>query len=77
MELDNCITGQRSVRKYRDTPITKEVVDEILNAGVWAPSGMNGLPWRFVVIQDRKIINKLSARTKQIAIHPSHASIGI
>lgn len=67
MELDNCITGRRSVRKYQDKPVPKEVVDKILNAGVWAPSAMNDQPWRFVVIQDRKTINKLSDRTKQIA----------
>lgn len=67
MELDKCITGRRSVRKYQDKPIPNEVVDKILNAGVWAPSAMNGQPWRFVVIQDRKTINKLSDRIKQIA----------
>ena len=66
MELVTCITGRRSVRKFQDKPIPKEVVDKILNAGVWAPSGMNGQPWKFVVIQDRKIINKLSDKTKQI-----------
>ncbi len=65
-ELDKCISGRRSIRKYQDKPVPKEVVDKILNAGVWAPSGMNGQPWRFVVIQDRKTINKLSYRTKQI-----------
>ena len=67
MELDTCITGRRSIRKFQDKPVPKEVVEEILNAGVWAPSGMNGQPWKFVVIQDRNIINKLSNRTKQIA----------
>ena len=67
MKLDTCITGRRSIRKFQDKPVPKEVVEEILNAGVWAPSGMNGQPWKFVVIQDRNIINKLSNRTKQIA----------
>lgn len=66
MELDKCITERRSTRKYQPEPIPKAIVDKILNAGVWAPSGMNLQPWRFMVIQDRNTINKLSERVKQI-----------
>jgi hypothetical protein len=41
MELDLCIKGRRSVRAYEEKPVPKDVVEAILEAGVWAPTGMN------------------------------------
>ncbi len=41
---------RRSIRKYTDEPVTKEALTAILEAGRWAPSGLNNQPWRFLVI---------------------------
>ena len=68
MELDSCIKGRRSVRRFEDKPIPKEVVDELLEAGVSAPSGMNAQPWRFVVIENRDAIGRLSKMTKEVLL---------
>jgi nitroreductase len=66
MELDACITGRRSIRSYRDMAVPGDIIKNLLNAGVWAPSGMNSQPWHFTVIENREIINKLSRRTKEL-----------
>jgi len=66
MELDACIAGRRSIRSYKDQAVSKDVVNKILSAGSWAPSGMNGQPWRFTIIENREIINKLSRSTKEL-----------
>lgn len=68
MELDACIKGRRSVRKYEDRTVPKEVIDKLLEAGVSAPSGMNAQPWRFVVIENKDTIKRLSQRTKDLLI---------
>ena len=68
MELDLCIKGRRSVRSYLDRPVPREVIDRLLDAAVWAPSGMNGQPWRFTVIQDREVIESLSDRTRELVM---------
>jgi nitroreductase len=68
MELGKCIKGRRSVRAFKDKPVPKRKVEKILDAGSWAPSGMNAQPWRFIVIQQRATIELLSARTKQILL---------
>jgi nitroreductase len=68
MELDACIIGRRSVRRYEDKSVPKEVIDKLLEAGVWAPSGMNAQPWRFVVIENRESINRLSRKTKEVLL---------
>lgn len=68
MDLNLCIKGRRSVRSYLDRPVPREVIDRLLDAAVWAPSGMNGQPWRFTVIQDREVIKSLSGRTAELVM---------
>ena len=38
---------RRSIRKYTDEPVSREVLLQILDAGRWAPSGKNNQPWKF------------------------------
>lgn len=66
MELDACIRGRRSVRTYEDKPVPKELIEAVIEAGTWAPSGMNRQPWRFVVIENRELIKYISDETKKI-----------
>jgi nitroreductase len=75
MELDACIGGRRSVRSYRDTAVPKNIIDKILKSGTLAPSAMNAQPWRFVVIEDKSTIMRLSRRVKEILLNmpwPDH-----
>jgi nitroreductase len=64
MELDFCIKGRRSVRAYTDEPVSKEQIETILEAGTWAPTGMHREPWKFIVIEDKKLIKYISDETK-------------
>jgi nitroreductase len=64
MELDDCIKGRRSVRSFTDEPVSKEEVQAILEAGTWAPTGMNRQPWKFIIIENKKAIQLVSEETK-------------
>jgi nitroreductase len=64
MELDVCIRGRRSVRAYTEEPLSKEQIEAVLEAGTWAPTGMDRQPWRFIIIEDKKIIKLVSDETK-------------
>lgn len=55
------ITDRRSIRKYRDTPVKRQVVEEILRAGMLAPSSKNRQPWRFIVAEGRAKAQSLAA----------------
>lgn len=57
--LDN-IFARKSVRSYTDEPVSPEQVETILKAAMAAPSGMNLQPWRFVVVTDQKVKDKLA-----------------
>lgn len=45
------ITTRRSIRKYKDKPVPKDVITEILQAGILAPSSKNRQPWKFIVAE--------------------------
>ena len=64
MELDVCIKGRRSVRCYSEKPVLKDQIEAVLEAGIWAPTAMAREPWRFIIIEDKKIINYVSEETK-------------
>ena len=54
------IVKRRSIRRFLQKPISQEDLNEILEAGIWAPSEKNAQPWKFVVIrgQERKAMVK-------------------
>ncbi len=62
--IDN-IMNRRSVRRYNDKSVSKAIIEQIIEAGRFAPSSHNSQPWRFVVITDRKLIKELSDMVKK------------
>ncbi len=50
MELIDAIRGRRSIREYKSDPVPRETIENILEAGNWAPSAKNGQQWRFTVL---------------------------
>jgi nitroreductase len=64
MQLDECIKGRRSVRAYTDEPVSKEQIDAIFEAGVWAPTAMHREPLKYIVIEDKALIKYVSDETK-------------
>ena len=52
MDVLEAIKERRSVRKYKQEPISKEQVTQILEAGRWAPSRGNSQPWKFIIMKN-------------------------
>jgi len=65
MEGMDALRNRRSIRKFTGLPVDPGTVDRVIQAGTWAPSGLNNQPWKFVVVQeDRALAGKLAACTK-------------
>lgn len=63
MDILRLIKNRKSIRKYKDKPIPKRIIDKIIEAGIWGPSVPSFLriqPWRFIVVADKKLISKIS-----------------
>jgi len=65
--IQNLLT-RRSVRKFTDEVIPKDVLNMILQAGYYAPSGHNMQTWRFYVITQKETINQIKEVTKKAAL---------
>ena len=57
------ILNRRSVREFTDRLVSKDEINTILNAGRWAPSGLNNQPWRFIIVREKSAIMQLSECT--------------
>ena len=55
------IMSRKSVRKFLDEPVPNDVLESVLKAGMAAPSAMNRQPWAIEVVNDKEILNGLSA----------------
>ena len=55
------IKNRRSIRKYQaDKQITKEQLDQLMEAAMMAPSACNSRPWEFFAITKREILDQLA-----------------
>ena len=57
--IDN-IKQRRSIRRYTEKQVPREVIDECINSAIYAPSSHNRQPWDFTIITNQKLINELS-----------------
>ena len=63
------IYDRRSIRKYQEKPVEEKLLNEILKAGMYAPSAVNKQPWHFVVITDKEVMRDIKN------LHPYAASL--
>jgi nitroreductase len=57
MDVFEAIMNRRSVRRYKPDAVPRELTEKMLDAACWAPSGGNIQCWKFIVIEDRKILD--------------------
>lgn len=72
-ELFKTIYDRRCYRRYKDAPVGKEVIEELVKAAVQAPSAGNLQPWEFIITKDQKLkenIMKVSRNQSFIAQAP-------
>lgn len=62
--MNELIEQRRSVRSYLPKEIAWTDIEAILSAGMHAPSGKNGQPWRFITVQkDKALLRELAGLT--------------
>ncbi len=60
MDTLEAILTRRSVRSFTDRMVPDDVLKKILEAAMFAPSAGNQQPWQYVVVTDRKLLEKLA-----------------
>jgi len=60
MEFFEAIKARVSVREYCQKPVSKELLEKLVDAGRMAPTARGVEPWSFIVIQDKKTLEKIA-----------------
>ena len=63
MDILELIRTRRSIRKFTEQPVGDGLVSKVLEAGHWAPSGLNNQPWRFGIITEPSLKKRISSLT--------------
>jgi nitroreductase/NAD-dependent dihydropyrimidine dehydrogenase PreA subunit len=61
--LASYFSSRRSIRKYLDKPVDKAILEKIMDAVRYAPSGTNRQPLHWTIINDKEVIKKIASLT--------------
>lgn len=67
MDILDIIKTRRSVRRFLDRAVPDDLVEKVMEAGRWAPSGLNNQPWKFAIVTDsakKEVLSKLTRYSK-------------
>lgn len=63
MDFSELIKIRQSVRRYSDKPVEKEKIEKCLEAARLAPSASNSQPWKYIVVDEEELKNKVAEAT--------------
>lgn len=77
MELFEAIRGRRSVRAFKPEPVSRELLNQLVEAAILAPSAVNEQPWHFTIITNRAALDNIASSAKacmleDVAEQPDH-----
>ena len=64
MEFDELMMKRRSIRKYQDQEIALDVIQDLIQTATLAPSAGNGQPWRFIIVNNKAMMRRISDESK-------------
>ena len=73
ISVKEAIRSRRSIRKFKQDPVPKDLIDGLLESARMAPSASNSQPWRFMVVTDIKqlqVLAELGGNQKQLKEAP-------
>ena len=79
-ELSKLVKTRRSIRKFQDKPVPEELLLKALELATWAPNGGNQQAWRFLIVTNRELIQKMGdavvAKSELMASWPEAEQFG-
>ena len=60
----DAIMARRSIRQYKDTPVARELLEQIAVCGVNAPNAMNKQQWEVRIVDDQNFLSEVTELMK-------------
>ena len=64
MELNEAISGRRSIREYTEEAVDERTIRRLIDAAVQAPNAVNQQPWAFTVVRNQAVLARISRGAK-------------
>jgi nitroreductase len=65
--LERLIKGRRSVRRWKKDEVRDDLLRKAIELATWAPNGGNFQGWRFIVVKNRELIEKMADAVQSVA----------
>jgi nitroreductase len=79
-QMAELMKGRRSVRRFQDRPVPEDLLLQAIELATWAPNGGNYQPWRFLIVTNKNLIQKMAdavkAKTELMASWPEAREYG-
>lgn len=69
MDLITGIKERRSIRKFKDKKVPREILEEIVNIAAYAPSWKNTQIARYIIVDDEETLKKLATEKCALRIY--------
>jgi len=63
-KLTDLIKTRRSVRKFQNKPVPEDLLLKALELATWAPNGGNQQAWKFLIVSNKGLIEKMADAVK-------------
>lgn len=67
MDVYEAVTSRRAVRAFKGDPVSREVLERVLSAAAWSPSGSNIQPWNTFVLTGTKLADLKTRAIERVA----------
>jgi len=65
MEFAEMLKSRRSIRRYQDKSVSLETIKEMIKESTFAPNAGNEQPWKFIIVNDKKMLKRMSDESKK------------
>lgn len=65
MNYEELLIKRRSIRNYEDKAVSSDVIKQVIKESTYAPSSGNEQPWKFIVVNDKTLMKKISDEAKK------------
>src|SRR4029077_14310592 len=67
MDVYEAVTSRRAVRGFKNQPVPREVLERVLSAAAWSPSGSNIQPWNIYVLTGPPLVELKTHAIERVA----------
>lgn len=79
-DLEKLIKTRRSIRRWKEATVPEEMILKALELAAWAPNGGNQQNWRFTVVTNKSLVNRIAdavqAKVNMMTDWPEAESFG-